>query len=186
MSQNIQEESWIFTEWTTPLQGCRLPQTHMPVVCWNDIRRIQLTCSWAWLACSYFTKAQPRGLDFTHQNRTQVNAYRLLLSFSFFFASMFESRSIASLSQSGMSIHTQANLFHNMSLLLIGLSSNQPQAKKAMQEKKGSKSSIWKREKKQKMETLLEVSSQWLMMRRRAALVIIVHCWVHNLQVGGN
>ena len=84
MSQNIQEESWIFTEWTTPLQGCRLPQTHMPVVCWNDIRRIQLTCSWAWLACSYFTKAQPRGLDFTHQNRTQVNAYRLLLSFSFF------------------------------------------------------------------------------------------------------
>ena len=41
---------------------------------------IRLTGSQAWLACSYFTKVQLCGQDVTHQNQTQVNIYRLLLS----------------------------------------------------------------------------------------------------------
>ena len=49
---------------------------------------------------------------------------------------MFKSRSIASLSQSGISIHTRADLFHNLSLLLIDLSSNQPPAEKQRREKR--------------------------------------------------
>ena len=52
----------------------------MPVACWNGVGRILLTGSQAWLACSYFTKAQPWGPDFTHRNLTQVNTYHLLLS----------------------------------------------------------------------------------------------------------
>ena len=46
----------------------------------NDVRHIQLTCLQARLACSYFTKAQPCGTDFTHPNWTQVTTYHLLLS----------------------------------------------------------------------------------------------------------
>ena len=48
--------------------------------CWNDVGHIRLTGSQAWLACSYFAKVQPCGLDFTHWNQTQENTYRLLLS----------------------------------------------------------------------------------------------------------
>ena len=54
--------------------------------------------------------------------------------FHLVFPSMLESRSIASLLQSGISVHTRANLFH-MSLLLFGFSSNQPPAKKQCGEK---------------------------------------------------
>ena len=55
---------------------------HTPVACWNDIWHIRLTCSWAPLACSFYAKAQLRRPDITHQNQTQVNTYRLLLSSS--------------------------------------------------------------------------------------------------------
>ena len=60
------------------VQRCRLPHTRTPVACWNDVGRIWLTGSPALLACSYFSKAQPCELDFTHRNQTQVNTYHLL------------------------------------------------------------------------------------------------------------
>ena len=63
------------------------------------------------------------------------------------FASMFESRSVAALSRSGLSVHTRANSFHNMLLLLFGLSSNQPPARKQCGEKRESKSCIYEKEK---------------------------------------
>ena len=123
---------------------------------------------------------------FTFRQRTDVRAglytsksdtikHLLSATFNFFFAFMFESRSIASLSRSAISVHTRANSFHNMSLLLVGLSSNQPPAKKATQRKKESKSGMPKREKKQKMARLLKASSQWPTTRQRAASAIIVH-----------
>ena len=79
----------------------------------------------------------------------QVNNYRLLLS-PYFLSSMSESRSVASLLQSGMSIPALANVFHNMVLLLSGLSSNQPpekRGKKNNAEKKGKQIGYMKKRK---------------------------------------
>ena len=59
---------------------------------------------------------------------------------------MFESRSIASLSRAGISVQTRANSFHDMSLVLFGLSSNQPPAKKQCGEK-GKANPVYKKEK---------------------------------------
>ena len=73
---------------------------------------------------------------------------------------MFESRSIASLSRAGISVQTRANSFHDMSLVLFGLSSNQPPAKKQCGEK-GKANPEYEKESEQKMARLLEVSSQW-------------------------
>ena len=64
---------------------------------------------------------------------------------------MFKLRSIALLSWSEISVHTQVNLFH-MSLLLFSLSSNQPLAKRQCGEKrKANPVYTWKRESKQKV-----------------------------------
>ena len=59
---------------------------------------------------------------------------------------MFKSTSTASLSQSGISIHTQANSFQKMLLLLFGLSSSQPPAKKQRREKRKA-NPVYKKEK---------------------------------------
>ena len=161
---------------------CRLPHTRTSVACWNYIWCVRLTGSRAQLVCSYFTKAQQSGPDFTHPNQTPVNAYcQLLSSFVPFHVRV----KVSSLT------FVIGNF--RMSLLLFGFSSNQPPAKKAMRRKKESKSDTWKRENKQKMARLLEVSSQWwrssvcgsLTMRWRAASTIIICQWVQNLQVGG-
>ena len=90
-----------------------------------------------------------------------LSSVTFIFFFFFFFASVFVSRSIASLSQLGISVHTPANSFHNMSLLLFGFSSNQPPAKKQHREKKGKQ--IWYMKKKTETERarLLDVSSQW-------------------------
>ena len=131
------------------VQRCRLPHTRTSVACWNYIWCVRLTGSRAQLVCSYFTKAQQSGPDFTHRNQTPVNTYSQLLS-SFV---PFHVR----VKVSGLTF-VIGNF--RMSLLLFGFSSNQPPAKKAMRRKKESKSGTRKRESKQKMARLLEVSSQ--------------------------
>ena len=52
---------------------------HRPIRQWHVemVLGVRLTCSRAWLACSYFAEAQLCEPDFTHQNQTQVNSYCL-------------------------------------------------------------------------------------------------------------
>ena len=144
----------------------------------------QSTTMWAWL---YTSK-----LDTT---------YRPL--FHLLFASMFESRSIALLSWSGISFLTQRNLFHIMSLLLFGLSSNQPPANRQRGEKRKA-NPVYEKEKRNRKwqdswKWVASGQEHWwltkdevksiggsLTMRWRAALVIILCPRMHNLQVGRN
>ena len=63
----------------------------------------------------------------------RVDSYTSLsfgTNFPLLFASVLESRSIASLSRTRISVHNRGNSFHNMSLPLVGLSSNRPPAKR--------------------------------------------------------
>ena len=117
----------------------------------------------------------------------------LIVYFHLLFTSMFKSRSTASLSQFGISVHTQANSFHNMSLLLFSLSSSQPPAKKQRREKRKAIRYTYEKEKaNRKGQDSWKCSASGeqicgsLTMRQRAASAIIVRPWMHNLQVGGN
>ena len=130
--------------------------------------------------CSYVAKVQPYELDFTHQNQAQVNTYHLLLDL--LFASMFESMSVALLPRSGISVHALVISFHNMLLLLFGLSSNQPPAtKKTIAEKR--EKQIWYMKKRKQTENgktpgseqpVMKSICSSLTMTQRAALAIIV------------
>ena len=70
----------------------------------------------------------------------KVNTYRLL--FSSFVRFHVQIKSVASLSRVGISVHTVANLFHNMSLLLFGLKQQSASGRKAAWRKKESTSGI--------------------------------------------
>ena len=125
--------------------------------------RVEMTSgvfgSQAWLACSYFAKVQPCGSDFTHRNRAQVNTYHLLLSSFFLFnvwvkvnSLTFAIGNFCPYSSKFVSQHVAA---------AVWLKQQSTSSQKAVWRKMESKSGIWKRENKQKMARLLEVSSQW-------------------------
>ena len=137
-------------------QGCRLPHTCTPVACWNDVGHIQLTGSW--VVYSYFAKAQSCRPDFTHRNQTQVNTSDLLLSCFVCFHVRVKVNSLA------FAIENFCPYSRNFVLHVaaaVWLKQQSASTKKAMRRKKESKSGIWKRENKQKMARLPEVSSQW-------------------------
>ena len=142
----------------TEPQRYKLPHPHTPMACWNDIGRVRLTGSWAWLACSYFTKVQPCGPDFTHQSRAQVNTYHLLLS-SFVHCHVWVK--VNSLAFVIGNFHPYSSEFVSQHVsAAVWLKQQSTSSKKVMQRKRENKSGIWKRENKQKMARLLEVSSQ--------------------------
>ena len=160
-------------------QGCRLPQA---CTCWNDIRRIPLTGSRARLVCSYFTKAQLCGPDFTHWNWTQENTHHLLLSSFVRFHVWVQVNSLTFVIGN---FHPYSSEF--ISQMAISLQ------QKSNTEKKGKQ--IWRMKKRKETENDKTPGSEQpvaksvcgsLTMRRRAASATIVCRWMHNLQVGRN
>ena len=164
----------------------------MPAACWNGVGRIQWTGLQARLACPYFTKAQPRRLDFTHRNQTQVNTYHLLLSSFVRFRVGVKVNSLAFtignfrpyLSEF-VSQHVAGAVRLKAALIL---------QQKSNANKKGKANPVYITKKKQTEKGKTPGSEQpvvksicgSLMMRQRAASVIIIHHRMHNLQVGGH
>ena len=133
------------------------------------------------------SKVQPCGPDFTCQNRIQVNTYCLLLSSFVCFNVWVKVNSL--LLRLGISVHTWANSFHYMSLLLLGLKQQSASSRKAAWRKKGKH--FWYMKKRKQTENSETLGSKQpvvksvccsLTMRRRAASAIIVRHWMHNLE----
>ena len=151
------------------------------MVCWNDVGRIRLTGSRAQLACSYFVKVQPSRPDFTHQNRTQVNAYHLLLS-SFVHCHVWVK--VNSLAFMIQNFRPYSSKFVSQHVAAAAISLQQ----KNNTEKKGKQIRRMKK-RKQTVNGKTPGSEQpvvksvcgSLTMRRRAASATIVRHWMHKL-----
>ena len=100
--------------------------------------------------------------------------------------------STASLSQSEISIHTRANSFHNMPLLLFSLKQQPASSRKLMRRKKGKQ--IWYIKKRKQTENGRTPGSEQpvvkrvcgsLLIRRRLASVITVCRWMTNFKLEG-
>ena len=143
-------------------QGCRSSHASTLVACGNGVGRIQLTCSQAWLACSYFARAKPSKPDVTHRNRTWVNSYCLLLSSFVRLASMFGS--VGSLLRSRISIGVRSKFVSEYSQYVAVAAWLQQQSASSKKKKKScaerSGKQIHYMKKKQKKARLLEVGSQ--------------------------
>ena len=151
---------------------------------------IWLSGSWARLACSYFPKAQPCGPDFAHRNWTHVNTCCLLLSSFVHFHVRVEVSCLIFAIGNFRPFLSEFVLQHVTAA--VRLKQQSASSKKAVRRKKESKSSIWKSKETENCKTLgselpvVKSIGGSLKMRLRAASVIIVWRWMHNLQVGGN
>ena len=160
----------------------------MPVAGWNDVRRTWLTGSWAQLVCSYFTRVQPCRLDLTHRNRTQVNTYCLLLSS---FVCFHVKVKVSSLAFAIRNFRPYSSEFVSHVAAAVGLSSNQSPAKQQRREKRKA-NPVYEKESKQKVARQLKWAASveerlWLTNdEAKSGICVIIHCWMHNLQVGGN
>ena len=136
-------------------QGGRLPHACTSVACLNGIRHIELTCSWALLACSYFTKVQPCRLDFILRNQAQVNTFHvLLLSFVCFHVR------VNSLAFTIRNFRPYSSEFVSHVASVVRLKQHSASSKKSNAEKKGKQTQYKEREKKQKMARFLELRCQ--------------------------
>ena len=162
------------------IQGCRLPHARTPAACWNDVGHIRFTGSQARLACSYFANVQQCRLDLTYQNRTQVNAYCLLLSsFVHFHVRVKAMGNFRPYSSEFVSQHVPA--------AAISLQQKSNTEKKGKQTRRMKKRKETENDKTPESEQPVAKSvCGSLTMRRRAALATIVCRWMHNLQVGRN
>ena len=162
---------------------------HMQMACWNGVGRILLTGSQAWLACSYFTKAQPWGPDFRHQNRTEVNTYHLLLAS---FVGFSVGVRVSSLAFAIRNFHPYSSEFVSHVTAAVQLKAALSLQQKSYVKKKGKQIRYTKKRKQTENgktpgseQPVVKSVCGSLTMRWRAASTIIICQWVHNLQVGG-